>query len=81
MGLAKARIEQRTGKGQWGTVAGDEDIREVPVSYLEPLSRAVDELDRRHLKGIAEFTQKLPSQVCARVWQRCCERCSATLQL
>ena len=32
---------------------------------LEPLSRGIDELDRRHRKGIADFTQKLPSQV----WQ------------
>ena len=62
---AKARIAQRTALGQWGTVAGDDDVREVPVEDLEPLSRGIDELDRRHRKGIADFTQKLPSQV----WQ------------
>ena len=60
---AKARIGQRTSKGQWGTVEGDDDVREIPAADLEPLSRGVDELDRRHRKGIADFTQKLPSQV------------------
>ena len=60
---AKARIDQRTAKGQWGTVLGDDDVKEVPASDLEPLSRGIEELDRRHRKGIAEFTQRLPSQV------------------
>ena len=63
MNQAKVRINQRTSKGQWGTVEGDDDVREIPAADLEPLSRGIDELDRRHRKGIAEFTQKLPSQV------------------
>ena len=60
---ARARIEQRTGKGQWGTVAGDEDIRIIPPSDLEPLNLSIDELDRRHRKGIADFTQSLPPEI------------------
>lgn len=76
---AKARIAQRTAQGQWGTVTGDDDVREVPVEDLEPLSRGIDELDRRHRKGIADFTQKLPSQV----WRVVCvwERRLALMQL
>ncbi len=61
---ARLRIEQRTTRGQWGTVTGDDDVREVPITDLEPLSRGIDELDRRHRKGISDFTQRLPSQVC-----------------
>jgi hypothetical protein len=38
-------------------------VRAIPAADLEPLGRGVDELDRRHRRGIAEFTQKLPSQV------------------
>lgn len=60
---AKARIDRRTAAGQWGTVEGDDDVRAIPAADLEPLGRGVDELDRRHRRGIAEFTQKLPSQV------------------
>lgn len=59
----RMRIEQRTAKGQWGTTTGDDDIREVPSADLVPLSRGIEELDKRHHRGIAEFTQKLPSQV------------------
>ena len=59
----RMRIEQRNAKGQWGTTTGDDDIREVPSADLVPLSRGIEELDKRHHRGIAEFTQKLPSQV------------------
>ncbi|GAX86220.1 hypothetical protein CEUSTIGMA_g13633.t1 [Chlamydomonas eustigma] len=59
---SRARIQQRTQQGQWGTVTGDEDIREMPAADFEPLNRALEELDKRHRRGIADFTQKLPSQ-------------------
>ncbi|KAG1679629.1 hypothetical protein FOA52_006146 [Chlamydomonas sp. UWO 241] len=59
---ARARIDSRTAAGQWGTAAGDEQIRAISASELEPLLVGVEELDRKHRKGIADFTHRLPSQ-------------------
>uniref|UniRef100_A0A7S3QYS6 Gamma-tubulin complex component n=1 Tax=Dunaliella tertiolecta TaxID=3047 RepID=A0A7S3QYS6_DUNTE len=61
--LAKQwRIKERTAAGQWGTVAGEDDISSVPSEELLPVEKRVDELQRVHARALQTFTQQLPAQ-------------------